>query len=270
MLKRVHIALAVVLVTLAGVMGWQGLRLREPVYHGRRLGDWLAVYKMEGLAGAETWQVRVEQQNADEAVRHAGTNALPILLRMLRANDSALKVKCMELAKRQHLIRIKYTPAEELNYRACSGFGVLGAKAQSAVPALIEIANQNLSRASRWYAIEALVLVGPPAQEAIPLLSGWATNADGSVRSYAINALGRIRAEPERGLPVLINALNDPDLQIRTAALMSLQGIGPNAKPALPVLVEFLSNAQSGIEWTCASNALKAIDPEAAAKAGVK
>lgn len=270
MLKRVQIALAVVLVTLAGVIGWQGLRLREPVYQGRRLGDWLAVYKMDGLSGVESWQVRVDQQKADEAVRHAGTNALPILLRMLRANDSALKVKCVELAKRQHFIGIKYTPAEELNYRACSGFGVLGAKAQSAVPALIEIANRNLSRASRWYAIQALVLVGPPTQEAIPLLSGWATNSDGSVRSYAINALGRIRAEPERGLPVFINALNDSDVQIRTAALMALQGLGPNAKPALPVLLEFLGNAPSGIEWTYASNALKAIAPEAAAKAGVK
>ena len=270
MRKTVQVALAILLVMLAGVIAWQVLCLREPIYQERRLGDWLAVYKMAGLAGVETWQVRVEQQKADEAVRHAGTNALPILLRMLRANDSALKVKCVELAKRQHFIGIKYTPAEELNYRACSGFGVLGAKAQSAVPALIEIANHNLSRASRWYAIEALVLVGPPAQEAIPLLSGWATNADGSVRSYAINALGRIRAEPERGLPVLINALNDPDVQIRTAALMALQGLGPNAKPALPVLVEFLSNAPSSIEWTCASNALKAIDPEAAAKAAVK
>ena len=69
---------------------------------------------------------------------------------------------------------------------------------------------------------------------------------------------------------MLINALNDPDLQIRTAALMALQGLGQNAKPALPVLVEFLSNAQSGIEWTYASNALKSIDPDAAAKAGVK
>ena len=37
-----------------------------------------------------------------------------------------------------------------------------------------------------------------------------------------------------------------------------------------PYLAEFLSNAQSGIEWTYASNALKVIDPEAAARAGVK
>src|SRR5271169_2879978 len=61
MLKRVQVALAVVLVTLAGVIGWQGLRLREPVYEGRRLSDWLNAYRMYGLPGIETWQVRVEQ-----------------------------------------------------------------------------------------------------------------------------------------------------------------------------------------------------------------
>jgi HEAT repeat protein len=192
---------------------------------------------MYGVAGVETWQVRAEQQKTDEVVRQAGTNALPTLLRMLRAKDSALKVRLIELAKRQHFFRIEYTPAQELNYRACWAFGVLRAKAQTAVPALIQIAKQNRSRASRWYAIEALALVGPPAQEAIPLLSGWATNADASVRLYAINALGRFRAEQERGLPVLISALNDSDVKIRTAALMALQGLGPNAKPALPVLV---------------------------------
>ncbi len=36
MQKRVHIALAVVLITLAGLSAWQGLRLREPVYQENR------------------------------------------------------------------------------------------------------------------------------------------------------------------------------------------------------------------------------------------
>ena len=270
MQKRIQVALAVVLVTLACVMAWQLLSVREPLYQGKRLSAWLEAYKLHGVAGVESWQVREEQQQADEAVRQAGTNALPILLRMLRANDSALKVRLMDLASKQHYLRIAYTPAEDLNYRACWAFAVLRAKAQDAVPALIEIASQNLSRASRWYAIQALVWVGPPAQEAIPLLSAWATNADGSVRSYAINALARVPTESEQALPVLINALSDPDVQIRTAALMALQRLGPNAKPALPVLVDFLSNARSGIEWAHASNAIQAVGSEAAAIAGMK
>ena len=86
-----------------------------------------------------------------EAVRRIGTNALPTLLRMLRAKDSALKVKLMDLVKRQHYFRIEYTPADELNYRACSAFGVLRAKAQSAAPALIRIYEQNISPASQFY-----------------------------------------------------------------------------------------------------------------------
>ncbi len=198
--KWVHIALAVWLATLAGLITWEVLRLREPVYHGKRLSVWLNAYRMHGLAGVETWQVRVEQQEADEAVRHAGTNALPTLLRMLRAKDSALKVKFMELAERQHVIKIRHTPAEELNYRACWAFKVLRAKAQSAVPSLIEIANQDISHGPQCYAIAALGAIGPPAQEAIPRLLGWATNADSMVRYYAVNALAGIRAEPDQDL----------------------------------------------------------------------
>jgi hypothetical protein len=127
MRKRVHIALAVLLVILAGVIACQVLRLREPVYQGKPLSVWLIAY------------------GRDEAVRQAGTNALPTLLRMLRAKDSALKVKLMDLAQKQRFIHINYIPSDELNYRACSAFGVLRAKAQSAVPALIRIYEQNIS-----------------------------------------------------------------------------------------------------------------------------
>jgi hypothetical protein len=162
--KRIQIALAVSLMILAGLSTWHGLSRREPVYQGKRLSSWLEAYRLYGVAGVETWQVRAEQQMADEAVRKAGTNALPTLLRMLRAKDSALKVKLMGLAQRQHFIRITYLPAEELNYQASCAFGVLRAKGQSAVPALMEIADQNISHNSQWYALTALTFVGMPAK----------------------------------------------------------------------------------------------------------
>jgi C-terminal processing protease CtpA/Prc len=41
MRKRVYIALAVLLVMLVGVIGWQVLRERQPVYQGKRLSVWL-------------------------------------------------------------------------------------------------------------------------------------------------------------------------------------------------------------------------------------
>jgi hypothetical protein len=45
MRKRVHIVLAVLLVALAGVIAWLGLRQREPVYQGKRLSVWLQGYE---------------------------------------------------------------------------------------------------------------------------------------------------------------------------------------------------------------------------------
>jgi HEAT repeat protein len=265
MIKRVQITLAVLLVALVSGIAWQALRERQPVYQGKRLSSWLKVYRLG-------WMIHTTL-NADEAVRQVGTNALPTLLRMLRAKDSALKVKLMELAKRQHIIKIEYTTAQELNYRAACAFRALGVEAQSAVPALIEIANRNISPASQCRAIESLGSIGPSAKEAVPSLLGWATNADSEVRDHAITALVEIHAEPYRVCALLINALHDPSPVVQINALVALANFGPNAKLAVPALVEFLNahdDATSRSLRSLTANALKAIDPEAAAKAGVK
>jgi hypothetical protein len=130
---------------------------------------------------------------ADEAVRQAGTNAIPTLLRMLSRSDSPSKAKWLKLAQRQHLIKIRFAPANYWNVAAADGFRALGEKGQSAVPALIEIVNRNSSQASRNGAILALGYTGLAAKEAIPALMLWATNADDGVRGNAITALGARR-----------------------------------------------------------------------------
>jgi len=80
MRKRVHIALAVLLAALLAVVGWQVMRRQEPVYQGKPLSSWL-------IASATTGSPEAQEQ-ANAAVRQVGTNALPTLLRMLRAKDS--------------------------------------------------------------------------------------------------------------------------------------------------------------------------------------
>jgi hypothetical protein len=263
--KRVYIALAVLLVVIAGVSAWQGLREREPVYQGKRLSVWLKAYQISGFVGIEA------REKANAAVRQAGTNAISTLLRMLRAKDWALKVKLMDLASRQHFIKIEYTPAQDWHLAPLYAFEVLGAEAQSAVPALIEIANQNISPESRYCALDALGYIGPPAKEAVYSLLRWSTNSDYEVRGQAFFALGKIGTEPDRVLPVLINALHDESGTVQTCAILALKDYGPNAKRAVPALVEFLNTHDDATsDRSYATNALKAIDPEAAAKAGVK
>jgi hypothetical protein len=264
MRNRLQIALAVLLVAVGGVIVsvivWQLLQWREPVYQGESLSSWLNNVDSTGKLSA----------SAAEAVRQMGTEALPTLLRMLRAKDSSLKLKLIDWAERQPIVKIKHTPAEELNLRAKCAFAALGAKAQSAVPALIEIANQKISLESQTDAIHALGFIGPPAKEAVPSLLRWATNADQEVRFGAIYALGEIHAEPERVLPVLINALHDPASGVQHGAVWALQYFGPDAKVAVPALAELLNAPYDYESRFAATNALKAIDPEAAAKAGVK
>jgi hypothetical protein len=58
------------------------------------------------------------------------------------------------------------------------GFALLGAKAKSAVPALIEITDRNISLESRSHAVLSLGSIRPAAREAVPALLRWGTNAN--------------------------------------------------------------------------------------------
>lgn len=72
MRKRVYVALALLLVMLAGVSAWQGLRLREPVYEGKPLSLSLETLRKERANGNDHY--------ARPAIRHMRTNALPVLI----------------------------------------------------------------------------------------------------------------------------------------------------------------------------------------------
>jgi HEAT repeats/HEAT repeat len=261
--KRVYITLAVLAVALVGVIVWQAWPPGEPepVYQGKPLSSWLKAFATTG-----TQQAR---DKADEAVLHVGTNAIPTLLRMLRAKDSALEVKLMDLTKRQHIIKIEHISAGQWNEAGAYGFEALGAEAHGAVPALVEIADQHISRLSQFYTFAALGYIGPPAKEAAPSLLGWATNADARVCVGAMYALARIHEEPNRVVPVLTDALHSTAAVVRMNAVSALQLLGPDAKAAVPALVELFNDSRAEVREN-ATNALKAIAPEAAAKAGVK
>lgn len=175
----------------------------------------------------------------------------------------------VNLARRQHIIKIEYTYASEWHRRARHGFEVLGSQAQNAVPALIGVLGQNPSRTSgsdAEDAIDVLGFIGPPAVQAIPSLLRWSDNGDPRIRCDAILALGRIHSDPEKVVPALTNVLGDPDFTVRVYALIALEQFGPAAKAAVPVLVQFHETDTT----SRSTSALKAIDPDAAAKAGVK
>jgi hypothetical protein len=72
-----------------------GRATREPVYEGKTLVRWLRTYAPSSKAQRNSQ----EWKKADDAVRQSGTNCMPVLLQMLRAKDSRLKLGLISLAR---------------------------------------------------------------------------------------------------------------------------------------------------------------------------
>jgi hypothetical protein len=205
--KRIRVALAVMFVVLVGLIGWQMAQPREPMYQGKPLSFWLKDYARlvfrVPLSTNATASVMVKEQEEyirkqltgreelDGAVRQIGTNAIPTLLRLLRLKDSALKLKLLALAQGQHIFRIQFTSAESWNEAASTGFQLLGNKAHSAVPALIQIADDKISSPSQRCALVSLAAIGD-GDETVPTLLRYATNADARL-SFLVTTMLRAR-----------------------------------------------------------------------------
>jgi hypothetical protein len=268
--KRFHIALAILLVILAGVIAWQVLRLREPDYRGKPLRDWLALYDTSHWSAGRNGEL---DRQAEAAIRHIGTNAIPLYLRIITTRESPLKLKLLALMPKRWLAWFHLRNVN--NYRHLGPYGLiaLGADAKPSVPALIVLLNDK-NPDLRYAAVFALRSLGPVAGDAVPSLIKCLKDPEFTVRSDAILGLGEIHQDPERVIPVLVKLLDEPQNpqyseRIRWYAMWSLSHFGALAKPAVPSLLRLLDDAHESIRHD-ATDALKAIDPEAAAKAGVK
>ena len=220
MRKRWQFVLVIMFLAIAGEVAWQLLSTREALYQGKRLSQWLQGY----TAGTESPEI-------DEAVRNIGTNAIPTLLRALRVNSSATS-KTISLPP---LVRVDLEFVDIQNMQAQKGFEALGVEARAAVPALIEIYEQNICLSSQTGAAAALAAIGPEAKSAIPSLIINTTNTSPAVRAVAVATLGEINCEPERVVPALMQSLSDPDKEV-------LRACGGDANAAIPALIEALKD----------------------------
>ena len=271
MRKRLRIVFAILFVAVLGLLVRQMLQPHkpsDPVYQGRPLRVWLRGFTDDKIMNSDQ-----DRDKIYEAVRLIGTNAIPTLLQMLRARDSALKLKLIALARKQRFVQFQHTPsAAELNVEAGLGFQALRANGKDAVPSLIQIYEQNPFPTVQHAIVMALGSIGPGARKAIPLLITATTNSDSALRNNAVFALGQIHAEPDAVVPVLINCLHDPYGGVRLNAADALGTFGPAAKSALPELVRLLNDdshigPQSSV-GTSVKNAIQQINSEPAVRAG--
>jgi len=216
------------------------------------------------------------QKQAKIAIQTIGTNAIPTLLRMLKARDSRFKLKLIRLSHKQHLINIKWKLPQIRDNEAMLGFICLGSSAASAVPELVDIYKER--RSHPYYdpysgdpggILYILALMGPAAADAVPRLVEDTTDTNSDVRFAAFWALGKIHAKPSFAVPALISSLRDPIFGNRVCAIIDLGAFGSDAKSAVPELIKLLADPSPAVRANAIS-ALKKIDPEAAAQAGVK
>jgi hypothetical protein len=239
--KRLRLTVGLLLAGVLGLCIWRATAPREPVFEGRTLSSWLDHHVASSAArppyGSPGWK------QADKALRTIGSNAVPTLLRMIRAKDRPPAViKAMQFAERYRWTGIHYRYAYELNEEAEYAFEVLGTNAVSAVPGLIQIYEENVSPSSQRCAAQALGNIGREARPALPALIQRFTHTNTEVRFNAVSAVMSIGGEPDIVIPALTSALKDPSVDVRWNALSGLSRFGGRARSAVPEILPMLND----------------------------
>jgi HEAT repeat protein len=165
---------------------------------------------------------------------------------------------------------------------AAHSLGMIGQEPEIAIPALVAMLDNEKDQQAHWNACLACLAIGQfkrQAQSARTPLFAALQDSDPSVRATAAIALARI--EPDNGstvdkvMPFLIEDLTGLQgsnvkypLNFQYPAIEALGECGSHARPAVPALLECLKTAQPYVR-EAAAKSLKAIDPEAAIKAGL-
>ena len=259
---------------------------REPTYVQKKLSQWLK--ELDNWKGQPNYP-------AAQAIRQIGTNALPVLLKIQRSQDSHAKQTLMALLDKQSWTDVRLQAASEKRARASAAFKVLGPIAKPAIPSLIELLGSvnpeqggglaidaawalawigsdtalplanALSHTNRWvryYAAVALEKLGRDSRLAVPALIKSLNDPDPEVRLCVVRTVGKVPQEPELVVPALMTRFSTADIEERKALIVALGNFGSGAKAAIPVLLKIIqteSNATVG----AALSALKNIDPDA-------
>jgi HEAT repeat protein len=196
---------------------------------------------------------------------------------------------------RQSLIRWRWPTEDARRHRAVNAFRVLGPAGAPAIPALTALLEQTPDNPCVILALSSVGAEVPPilithlgnpdvtvrrrvaadlvffeqrAAPAVPALLAALQDPDPPVRAHSVATLSRV-AKPAQVLTPLTLSLDDPNEVVRVAALTGLSRLRAEARPAVPVLLGLLRDPQPEVR-RMAAVALRAIDPETAAQAGVK
>jgi hypothetical protein len=109
------------------------------------------------------------------------------------------------------------------------------------------------------------------AKDVVPVLIDALKNSDDRIRQMSANALGSMGRHAAPAIPALMAEAANRESKVRETAIVALGQLGPVAKEAVPVLLEaYREKWGDAYSHHFTGEALKRIDPKAAAEAGVR
>ena len=250
---------------LAGTL-FYATRPTDPVYKGKRLSAYLTAVRSAGLHLGYNWswwdepdpielgkphaECRFTDEHALEAVSHVGTNALPLLIRMLKTQEPLAQRWLRHLSDvyppLQRFIRLKTaTAAFEHPIAAVAAFQELGPKAAPVIPDLLALMQQP-QYADR--ALASLIAIRPEAEpDILSLTNALRVRKGGPDRSWvdyfhaqAILALSTYGPRASAAVPLLVQTLNSTNGFVQGASAVALARIGGTREELVPVMLSHL------------------------------
>jgi hypothetical protein len=265
--------LAVLLGILAAA-GWVVGHPAGPSYEGKSLQAWLDAY------GRGPGGYRPNPQ-ADDALRHIGTNAVPYLLHLLQTTNSAattaswpekLAASLPASWNRWKAVQAvqawaaRYTKAHARplafwgHWQAYLAFQALGPLGRPALPELVKLAQDpsaNSNFYNRWeppgvdfWQDKQMVAetacrsatYEAPRQPPVDAFISWVVHPDCLVDGEI--AAWSLAAIGTDSIPPLTAMLDDPSPRLRWRAEVALGMVGGAAEPAVPALVKMLDDPE--------------------------
>ncbi|HWV98109.1 MAG TPA: HEAT repeat domain-containing protein [Candidatus Acidoferrum sp.] len=237
---------AVVLALAALTMFWWRWE-RGVLYRGKTVPEWSSLI----------FAPEPQASNAIAALHAMGPEAIPDLVRLLKAGDPFLQKTARSLFRQlptpmAWLVSpyVNRVPATWIRRSAARSLGVIGPAARVAVPELL----QALRHPDQGLAWEAATTLGRMGRVSLPGLLEAASAPDPTTRRVAIFALGQLPPENQESMAALVRALHDPEAAIRASAAYSLSTIG---LPAIAPLVEELGRERGGLRETAGALVLR-------------
>jgi len=260
--------LAVLLGILAAA-GWVVGHPAGPSYGGKSLQGWLDAYG-PGPGGYRP------NPEADDALRHIGTNAVPYLLHLLHTTNSATTVSWPEklaasvpaswnrwkAVQAVQAWAARYTkaharpPASWGHWQAYLAFQALGPLGKPALPELVKMAQDpsgtRPSEAIRiWQDTKLVAALADSSSSYLapgqpPYRGTYSVTilppsglGDGEIAAWSLAAIGA------DSVPALTAVLADPNPYLRWRAEVALGMMGGAAEPAVPSLIKFLNDPKT-------------------------